>query len=58
MSIRSLKVPGSLSSLLQTRYFGFGESLGMNPHFNPQGNPAPPRPRSQDLLTSSISWAG
>src|SRR5688572_25657246 len=55
---RSLKLPGSLSSALQTTYFGFGESFGTNDHFIPVGNPAPPRPRSALFLTSSIMSAG
>src|SRR3954466_9093846 len=44
MSGMSLQVPGSDSSALTTRYFGFGLSCGMNDHFMPVGKPAPPLP--------------
>ena len=47
MSTRSLNVPGSLSSALQQRYFGFGESFGTNCHFMPgreAGAAAPAQP--------------
>ena len=36
----SLQVPGSDSSALTTRYFGFGLSCGMKLHFIPVGKPA------------------
>ena len=49
----SLQVPGSDSSALTTRYFGFGLSCGMKPHFMPVGKPAPPRPRRLEALTAS-----
>jgi hypothetical protein len=58
MSSRSLNVPGSPSSALHTTYTGFPVSLGMNDHFSPVGNPAPPRPRSPDALISSMTSAG
>src|SRR5438552_1039280 len=58
MRRRSLKVPGSDSSALQIRYFGLGVSFGMNDHFVPVGKPAPPRPRSADFLTSSVTSPG
>jgi len=52
---RSLNVPGSPSSELQTRYFCPGNWRGMKLHFRPVGKPAPPRPRSADFLTSAIT---
>ena len=54
----SLQVPGSDSSALTTRYFGFGLSCGMKPHFMPVGKPAPPRPRRPESLTCSMIAAG
>src|SRR3989304_6139606 len=55
---RSLKVRGSPSSAFTTRYLGAVEPLGMNPHFMPAGNPAPPSPRRFDFFPSSVMGAG
>ena len=52
MSSLSLNVPGSLSSALLIRYFGLFVSFGINPHFTPAGNPAPPLPRRFESFTS------
>ncbi len=54
----SLQVPGSDSSALTTRYFGWGLSCGMKPHFIPVGKPAPPRPRSPESLTAEMMSSG
>ena len=55
MSSRSLNVPGSDSSALQTRYLSI-VPLGMNDAFLPIEKPAPPRPRRPDA-TSSVTSA-
>ena len=48
ISSRSLNVPGSDSSALQTRYFSMFP-WGRNEAFWPIRKPAPPRPRSPRL---------
>jgi len=54
---RSLKVPGSPSSVLHTTYLSPGKARGMKLHFRPVGKPAPPRPRSTEVLTSAMTWS-
>src|SRR5215469_17351598 len=56
-SMRSLNVPGSASSQLQTRYLG-RPSFGRKLHFLPVGKPAPPRPRRFEALTSLTTASG
>ena len=58
ISTWSLNVPGSLSSALQQMYFGSGVSLSTNCHLSPVGKPAPPRPRSPDAFTNSMTSPG
>ena len=58
MMSRSLKVPGSPSSELQTMYFWPAKAFGMKDHLRPVGKPAPPRPRSADFFTSAITASG
>ena len=55
---RSLNAPGSDSSALTTRYFGFAFFRSMNDAFVPIGKPAPPRPRRVALLSSAIRSSG
>ena len=51
ISSRSLKVPGSDSSALQTRYLSI-VPLGRKDAFLPIAKPAPPRPRTPDAWSS------
>jgi hypothetical protein len=51
--MRSAKVPLSPSSALQTMYFCGPGVLATVFHLIPAGNPAPPRPRRPEAVTSS-----
>jgi len=54
---RSLKVPGSDSSALQTMYFGFGELRGTKLHFMRTGSRRRATARPDFLTSSMISSA-
>ena len=53
-----MKAPGSPSSALQMTYFSPPRASMQNCHLRQVGNPAPPRPRSPERLSSSTIWAG
>src|SRR5579871_3681587 len=55
---RSLNAPGSDSSALTTRYFGFELPRSISDALRPIGKPAPPRPRRFASSRSSISFSG
>ena len=58
ISTRSLNVPGSDSSALQTRWWGRTGWRATASHLRPVGNAAPPRPTSPESVTSRITAAG
>jgi hypothetical protein len=57
MSSRSLKVPGSDSSALQTRYLSIAP-LGRKEALRPIAKPAPPRPRTLEVSSCSTISCG
>jgi len=57
ISSRSLKVPGSDSSALHTRYLSI-EPFGRNDTFLPIAKPAPPRPRRPEASSSERTASG
>ena len=57
MMKRSLMVPGSLSSALQTMYFSLPGAWRTISHLLPVGNPAPPMPRSPLAFRVAITLA-
>ena len=58
MSMRSANVPLSPSSALQQTNFSSSAHSSTVFHLMPAGNPAPPRPRSPDSVTSATTSAG
>ncbi len=57
MRMRSLNVPGSDSSALQTIYLGWPGALAAPSHLMPVGNAAPPRPTKPAAFTSArTAW--
>ena len=57
ISSRSLKVPGSDSSALHTRYLSMSP-CGRKAALRPAGKPAPPRPRSPEASISATTADG
>ena len=57
ISSRSLNVPGSDSSALQTRYFCMSP-FGRKEDLRPAGKPAPPRPRRPEASISATIASG
>ena len=57
ISSRSLKVPGSDSSALQTRYLSI-VPWGRKDAFLPIAKPAPPRPRTPEAWSSASTSSG
>ena len=57
ISSRSLNVPGSDSSALQTTYLSMSP-LGRNDALVPMAKPAPPRPRRPDAWSWASTSAG
>ena len=53
-----MNAPGSPSSALQMRYFSSLLDALANFHLTPVGNPAPPRPRMPESVTSSMICSG
>ena len=54
----SLKQPGSPSSALQMIVFGVPFASATDFHFNPVGNPAPPRPANFDSVIRFRIFSG
>ena len=57
ITTRSLKVPGSDSSALHTRWWGRPSWSATPRHFTPVGKAAPPRPDRPEAVTSAMTWS-